>query len=253
MKDISFLVVDDSSVVRHLISKYIRAAFGFDSIHTAKNGKEAFDIFQDNDIDIIISDWDMPVLSGEELLFNIRNNSKNKNVPFIMVTSHAEKDFIVTAIQNGVSYYVVKPFTSQDIERKIIECLNITKRRCCTRYKNIPAHSSFVTFNRCDIQSSVIDISLEGAQLELDYQNDILLLKQCLLNIDMTLPDTLDRLEISPIISKVVRIEACDSFNSSSKRCRLGLYFLTTSFDRAVKDKITSLINWLDSNLPEVN
>ncbi|MBF0480410.1 MAG: response regulator [Desulfovibrionaceae bacterium] len=253
MKSISLLIVDDSSTVRHLIAKYVKSILGIDTILTAQNGKEAFEIFQNNEIDIVISDWDMPVMTGEELLFDIRNKSKNKNVPFIMVTSHAEKDFIITAIQNGVNHYIVKPFTAADIERKITECLKLSKRRSYPRYSNLPAHNAFVTFKPSVLEANVVDISLEGSQIEFNYQDDITLFKQCLVNIDLALPGSPKKLFIGPIAAMVIRLEASDYANASSKLCRMGLYFSRDSVDKAVVKKLETLIDWLHSNSPEMH
>lgn len=237
-------------VEQSVLCKIIKSRFSAITILTAQNGEEAFDIFQNNEIDIILSDWEMPVMSGEELIYNVRNNSNNKKVPFVMVTAHSGKDFIVTAIQNGVNHYIVKPFTPSDIERKVRECLKFS-RRSSLRYSNLPSNSSCVTIDKAKIPSAIIDVSRSGLMLDLGYQDEVMLFKRCSVAIEVELPTESRCLAIGPIVSTILRLEALDFSNANAKRCRMGLHFWPEQYDKTVYGRIETLINWLHANLPD--
>lgn len=251
MRRTNFLVADDSKTVRNLISHIIKSQFGAETVHTAKNGQEAFDIFRKEDIDIVISDWDMPVMSGEELLYKVRNESKNKDVSFLMVTSHGEKDFLVTAIQNGASQYIVKPFTPEEMEQKILLCWNSASKPKGRRYSDLPKHVFTAKFKTASVTASLVDISHVGALLELSYHEDIALFKACTAKLEIELPGVGKTLAIGPIAAMVVRLEACDSFHPTSRRCNMALYFSPTHTPTPVQEKLGQLIKWLHSRLPE--
>jgi len=251
MRRINFLVADDSKTVRNLICHIIKSQFGTETIYTAANGREAFDIFQKEDIDIVISDWDMPGMSGEELLYSVRNESKNKDVPFLMVTSHAEKDFLVTAIQNGASQYIVKPFTPEEMEQKILLCWNSATKRKSRRYSDLPKHVLTAAFKTVAVTAGIVDISQVGALLELAYHDDITLFKTCAVKLDIDIPGVGKTLTISPIAAMVVRLEAADSFHPTSRGCNMALYFSPTHTPTPVQEKMGQLIKWLHSRLPD--
>ena len=99
MRNIKYLVVDDCNMVLNLVKNIITTRLGSDNIFTATNGEEALVILDKNEIDVVISDWEMPKLSGEELLYQIRTNSRLKEIPFIMMSSLGGRDFVITAIK----------------------------------------------------------------------------------------------------------------------------------------------------------
>jgi CheY-like chemotaxis protein len=251
MRRIKFLVADDSQTVRNLISHIIKSQLGADIIHLAKNGQEAFDVFEREEIDFVISDWDMPVMSGEEFLYKVRNESGNRDVPFLMVTSHDEKDFLVTAIQNGVSQYIVKPFTPEEMEQKILQCWNAASKRKGRRYADLPRHVFTATFKNAVVEASLVDISRVGAVVELNYNEEITLFKGCTAKIAIELPGTGKMLAIGPIVAMVVRLEASDSLHPTSRLCNMALYFSPTHTPTNVQEKLAQLIKWLHSRLPD--
>lgn len=111
MRDVSILIVDDTATAREMVIRALRHSFGTETILTAADGREALTVLRENRVDIIISDWNMPGMDGEELLYEVRQNQATKKIPFIMMTSNEDRDFIVTAIQLGVTNYIIKPFT----------------------------------------------------------------------------------------------------------------------------------------------
>ncbi|MFZ5773695.1 MAG: response regulator, partial [Thermodesulfobacteriota bacterium] len=86
---------------------------------TARNGEQAYQILTKEKIDFIVSDWNMPVMTGIELLKKVRGNPQLAHIPFLMVTAESEKDHIVEAIQAKVDQYILKPFNQEMLAQKI--------------------------------------------------------------------------------------------------------------------------------------
>jgi two-component system, chemotaxis family, chemotaxis protein CheY len=116
--DMKILVVDDMATMRHMV-KYIFKQLGFTNIEEAENGKDALDKLKAGKFDLVVSDWNMPVMPGIELLKNIRADASLKHIPVLMVTAEAQKDNLMEAIQAGVSNYIAKPFTAETIKQKL--------------------------------------------------------------------------------------------------------------------------------------
>ena len=112
------LVVDDMSTMRRIL-KNILKQIGFSDIIEAENGQDALSKLKAGDIGFIVSDWNMPVMQGIELLRAVRADAELKHLPFLMVTAEAQKDNIIEAVQAGVSNYVVKPFTAEALQVKL--------------------------------------------------------------------------------------------------------------------------------------
>lgn len=112
------LIVDDQDSILRII-KGLLLELGFNDIRTASNGEKACLLLKQEKIEMIISDWNMPHMSGLELLKQVRSDPKLLNIPFVMVTAEAEKDNIVEAIKAGVDQYVVKPFSADDLKKKM--------------------------------------------------------------------------------------------------------------------------------------
>lgn len=123
MSKVSVLVVDDASFIRDLIKKGLRSYFPGIQIQEAVNGLKAKQILSTQDFDLILCDWEMPEMSGLELLEWFRQQPQFKTVPFIMVTSRGDKDNVVQAIQAGVTDYVGKPFTQEQLTSKVTKAL----------------------------------------------------------------------------------------------------------------------------------
>lgn len=116
--DMEVLVVDDLTHMRRLVKTMLKN-LGFRSIHEAGDGKEALEVLGTKDIGLIVSDWNMPNMTGIEFLRQIRSMEKYRDTPFLMVTAEATKENIVEAIGAGVSNYVVKPVQADIFESKL--------------------------------------------------------------------------------------------------------------------------------------
>ncbi len=117
-KDLTVLVVDDFLTMRRILRKILRD-LEFVNILEAEDGSAALDALKANKIDLIVSDWNMPKMTGLELLKEVRANNATKDIPFLMVTAEAQKGNIVEAVKARVSNYIVKPFTAATLEEKL--------------------------------------------------------------------------------------------------------------------------------------
>ncbi|MCL1939320.1 MAG: chemotaxis response regulator CheY [Desulfovibrionaceae bacterium] len=112
------LVVDDFSTMRRIIKNILRQ-LGFNNIVEADDGTTAWDTLNKDKIDFIISDWNMPQMTGIELLRKVRASEEFADLPFLMVTAEAQQENILEAVQAKVSNYIVKPFTAEVMKQKI--------------------------------------------------------------------------------------------------------------------------------------
>ncbi|VVN97059.1 response regulator [Pseudomonas fluorescens] len=124
MSKVSVLVVDDASFIRDLVKKCLRNYFPGIKIEEAVNGKKAQTLLAREAFDLVLCDWEMPELSGLELLTWCREQDHLKSMPFVMVTSRGDKENVVQAIQAGVSGYVSKPFTNEQLLTKVKQALH---------------------------------------------------------------------------------------------------------------------------------
>ena len=114
----TILSVDDFSTMRRIL-KTLLAQLGFVNVLEADDGVAALEVLKKEKVDFVISDWNMPQMTGLELLKAIRSDEVLKETPFLMVTAEAEKSNIVAAVQAGVNNYIVKPFTAEVLQQKI--------------------------------------------------------------------------------------------------------------------------------------
>ncbi len=119
---IKVLIVDDFATMRRIL-KNILKQIGFKNILEADDGTTAVEVLEKIDVNLIISDWNMPKMTGLELLKHVRADAQYKKVPFLMVTAEAQKQNVIEAVQAGVSNYVVKPFTAEAISEKLAKIL----------------------------------------------------------------------------------------------------------------------------------
>jgi len=112
------LVVDDSAVMRQIIKKNLKE-LGFSDLTEAEDGAAGLKKAGEAAFDLIVSDWNMPNMTGLEFLKAVRTDAGLKGVAFIMVTSEADKEKIMEAVQAGVNQYIVKPFNAVQLEEKI--------------------------------------------------------------------------------------------------------------------------------------
>jgi two-component system chemotaxis response regulator CheY len=116
------LIAEDFATMRRIIKNVLRQA-GYEQIIEAEDGTTALRSLKSDDIDLVIADWNMPNMTGLDLLKAMRSDDALKDIPFLMVTAEAKKDNIIEAIQSGASNYLVKPFTPEMLREKIDQVL----------------------------------------------------------------------------------------------------------------------------------
>lgn len=115
---IKVLVVDDFPTMRRIVKNLLKQ-LGFENIDEAEDGAQALSKLKAGGYGLVVSDWNMPVMEGIDLLKHVREDEALKPIPFLMVTAEAEKDKVITAIKAGVDNYVVKPFTAEILKEKL--------------------------------------------------------------------------------------------------------------------------------------
>jgi two-component system chemotaxis response regulator CheY len=119
---IKYLVVDDFSTMRRIVKNLLQE-LGYQNVQEADDGKTALPMLQSGSFDFVITDWNMPLMPGLDLLKAIRADERLKTLPVLMVTAEAKREQIVEAVQAGVSGYVVKPFTAEILKQKLDKIL----------------------------------------------------------------------------------------------------------------------------------
>ena len=119
MAVLNILVVDDAAFIRDLVKKAVRDTYPGCQLHEATDGGKAISIMKANKVDLVLCDWEMPEVSGLEVLEWMRSDERYKPVPFMMITSRGERDHVLKAVQSGVSEYIGKPFTRDNFVAKL--------------------------------------------------------------------------------------------------------------------------------------
>jgi two-component system, chemotaxis family, chemotaxis protein CheY len=118
IENTKFLVVDDFSTMRRIVRNLLKA-LGFANVQEAEDGVDALNKLRSEPFDFVVSDWNMPNMSGIDMLREIRADANLKHLPVLMVTAEAKKENIILAAQTGASGYVVKPFTAATLDEKL--------------------------------------------------------------------------------------------------------------------------------------
>jgi two-component system chemotaxis response regulator CheY len=116
--DMKFLIVDDFSTMRRIVRGLLKE-IGYNNAEEAEDGSVALNMLKNGKFDFVVSDINMPVMNGFELLSAIKKDDAIKHIPVLMVTAEARKEDIVRAAQDGAAGYVVKPFTKATLEEKV--------------------------------------------------------------------------------------------------------------------------------------
>lgn len=125
--NLKFLVVDDFSTMRRIVRNLLKE-LGFANVDEAEDGVAALAKLRSSSFDFVVSDWNMPNMTGLDLLKEIRSDANLKHLPVLMVTAEAKKENIVSAAQAGASGYVVKPFTAATLEEKLNKIFQATAK-----------------------------------------------------------------------------------------------------------------------------
>ena len=117
-RKMKILVVDDFSTMRRIVKNLLKQ-IGYENIEEAEDGQHALSKLKGERYQFVVSDWNMPNMTGIELLKNVRSDPELKDLPFLMVTAEAEKEKVIEAIKAGVNNYIIKPFTAEILKEKM--------------------------------------------------------------------------------------------------------------------------------------
>ena len=127
-KNLRFLVVDDFSTMRRILRNLLKEMH-FTNIDEAEDGQVALHKLRSQPYEFVVSDWNMPNMTGIELLRAVRADAQLRHLPFLMITAEAKRENIIEAAQAGASGYIVKPFTAATLEEKLAKIFQSTSRQ----------------------------------------------------------------------------------------------------------------------------
>ncbi|WP_028453171.1 chemotaxis response regulator CheY [Chitinilyticum aquatile] len=117
-QNMRFLVVDDFSTMRRIVRNLLKE-LGYSNVDEAEDGQVAMHKLKNGTFDFVVTDWNMPNVTGIELLRQIRGDAQLKHLPVLMVTAEAKKENIIEAATAGANGYIVKPFTAATLDEKL--------------------------------------------------------------------------------------------------------------------------------------
>ncbi len=141
MQQLTFLVVDDLELMRAVTVNHLRS-MGCEKIKVARNGVDALSMLRANKIDVLLSDWNMPVMTGLDLLRAVRADPKTATLPFLMITAETERQRIEEVINAGVSALLVKPFNAADLRARLERMVSTQPRPAASAPRALPARSA---------------------------------------------------------------------------------------------------------------
>lgn len=153
-KNINILVVDDFSTMIRIVTNLLKE-LGFTNIDDANDGSKAWPMIQSGKYDFIVSDWNMPEMTGIELLRKVRAHDDFKDMPFMLITAEQKRSQILEAAQAGVDGYIVKPFTAATLKEKIdkiAERKSLEKRGVVKKAQPSQEHKQFAEEQKAKLQ-----------------------------------------------------------------------------------------------------
>jgi len=167
-KNINILVVDDFSTMIRIVTNLLKE-LGFVNIDDANDGSKAWPMIQTGKYDFIVSDWNMPEMTGIELLKKVRADENFKDMPFMLITAEQKRSQILEAAQAGVDGYIVKPFTAATLKEKIdkiAERKSLEKRGVVT--KPTQANADFAAQQKAKLQQMLASLPPEKRKAYLE-------------------------------------------------------------------------------------
>lgn len=235
------LVVDDSATARTAIINVLRDRLYCKEILEAGDGKEALRVLKQHpEIDWIFCDWEMPIMAGDEFLTAVREDPQTAHLPFIMITSKGDRDSLVTAVQLGVTSFVVKPFTPKKLVEKILLARGRMERRNSERIKASKGQKASLNLDSSQSASGeVIDISLTGILILCDHEP----LRQATVfdkvQVKVTPPSSNEEVVLP---CQIIRLEADPMHPSKTDHIRVATRFLPME-----SEKRNQLVNFIEA------
>lgn len=235
------LVVDDSNTARRMIASTLRDRLNCQKVLEAASGDEALHLIKQNtQIDWIFCDWEMPGMTGEQVLNEVRKDPQTAHIPFMMVTTRNDRDSLVTAVQLGVTAYIVKPFNALTLEEKINNTRQRMERRNAERVKIKKDQPLALRFSEHgDVPGQLVDVSLSGllAKGPLEKLRGICIFDTVMIMAKIDHPDV----PMLKLPAEVIRMEADPK--SPSKRDIARIAFRFQPMESEMRH---ALADWID-------
>jgi len=244
-ENIKILVVDDPDIISKMIRPTLVKQLGFASqnIVEANTGKRALDVLNTVQIDLVLCEWNIPEISGIELLKTIRKHETLSKLPFMMVTSVSDQKCILQAAQEKVTQYVVKPFTVESFSININQALLSTEQRAHKRYQVTKSNEVTVSSNgEAYTSGKIVNFSKGGVLAKLFVKREITIYDKLDLMIAMIDPSSGKKIANS-VQGELIRIER----TADNTPKKIGYYtFMFTNVDAAQKKFLETLILLLE-------
>ncbi|NQZ90189.1 MAG: response regulator [Colwellia sp.] len=247
MRNIKYLVVDDCPTVIKIVRKAIKYKIGAEQIFSASNGIEAMSLLRQEEIDIVISDWEMPEMSGKELLHQMQIHSKYKEIPFIMMSTKGDKNHVLAAIRSGACNYLIKPFTPDNLDVAIRKSWNGSNKRKSTRHTGLPIHQSKISDNDFSVPVELLNISRTGALIRLPYSDKIKLFDWFDFTLTFEGIELLDDICIESLPCSPLRIYSDGKSDNNVRTCEVGLSFETKNINLQAEKQLIELLETLST------
>lgn len=270
MHNLRFLIAEDSSVIRMVLSRIIRNRLGVSEIYLAADGASALEILQKQEIDFIVADWSLPHISGEKFLAEVRKNDVLRKIPFIMLSTKRDAISTEKVLKLGVSQHIIKPFKPEVFEEKVRAAWNVTSKRKEERHAFLPRHEAVLVADKKEFPLDIINISRLGALARVHHEPDINIFRTYKIKLTVEIAEAKEYIVIDPLIGKSIRLDSdechktasgqdCYIYRSKggcpsveSKLCSLALCFLLNDMDSYEKKNLDRLIEWLASRGPHI-
>jgi CheY-like chemotaxis protein len=236
MQKLKALIVDDVASMRKFLRFGLEKTFPNISVDEAVNGKDAQAKLEKVEYDLVLCDWEMPLLNGEELLRWVRGHPTLSRTPFIMVSSRNDKPSVLKAMQEGVDSYVVKPFTAEGLARKVMMIVTKADRRELERIE--VEGSTNLRFGDKVASGNIIDVSLGGIFSTFSRENSLpTIFEKVMVDIKLEDSRTVDGIE-----GFVIRLQAAEAF-VDAENVKIAVKFMDLPADR--KEEFEKILNSL--------
>ena len=167
------LVIDDAGSIRKYIAKLLQSQLGFSGVIQESSASGALSALESHGmVDLIICDWEMPLISGFALLTQLKHHHTWKKIPFVMATTRKDKESIVMAIEAGVAEYLIKPFDAQTLEAKLGTIFNPVESQKSERLVITYNSDVQINFKGRRYIGSFVDISMGGCRIKTSVFKD---------------------------------------------------------------------------------
>jgi len=243
IENIRVLVIDSPDSIKKIIRPTLTRNLGFQgqNIYEANDGKRALEILNSTQIDLVLCEWNIPNISGIELLKFIRKDGRMASLPFIMVTSESDSTFILQAAQEHVTQYVVKPFTPDSFSTKIKKALEPKERRAHERHPaNAKNKLTILVKGKPLTSGEIINVSKGGLLAQLVLHRGLTVYDQLTLNISFGSAD--GKQLTDTLLGELIRLErVTDTPNKKTAY----FTFMFIGLDDRQKEFLESLITAL--------